>query len=683
MNLRVRWFSAAPALLLAALLQSQETASELLRSSVPAAPWGDSAGGPRAAVLVVAFLGITPPPLSPAASHASRAFPSGSQGQRPQEHARTAPEGDSDIFGRFNLGAAYGCDESYELRDAAIAAAEPQVDLTRYKGLLVFPPDCASADLRSPGWAALISASPCARDCVPSDSARDASDVCGAAMVSVEVGGGAAAATDSESDQYQAALAAPSTPAAIVTGEKTTSQSAVSTTVSVRQFGAKGNGIADDYSAMKAAAEYICKVPSGTLVYPPGVYRIRRYRILSGPRRNDVANIRYNGCNAVRIVGPGAKIDVAGSFHRSADVVQGPYAISYSVGVIPFEMLNSSNFTIAGFELDGNVDEMTRDPGVIEGGNAGILTTNCKNYSIEDVNVHHFHTDGITLGGNSTIGDQGALLKNVTAASNARQGLSIVQLRTATILDSRFLSTGKTGGYGYHEPAAGVDVEPQRIPPAEDVRTGLLSFERCRFEENRGPQFISTWPDRVETISVKDSYVKATLPDASPVAFLSVPANGVVSGTTFDLGLRNSVALAPVKKDLYPHIVKLTYTGNTFNLQNKQGIAAAVEQAPVDFLANSVRVVSSAQDTSILGLYYLDRVEANTFFFAGSGYLGATGSEPWAIVYAKVKSIQRNVYSTDLSGSRQYKTVYYGSGMTVAGETFQPVANFVPLKYVQ
>jgi hypothetical protein len=316
---------------------------------------------------------------------------------------------------------------------------------------------------------------------------------------------------------------------------------------------------------------------------------------------------------------------------------------------------------------------------VIEGGNAGILTTNCKNYTIENVNVHHFHTDGITLGGNSAVADQGAVLKNVIAANNARQGLSIIQLRTGTILNSLFLNTGRTGSYGYHEPAAGVDVEPVRVPPAEDVRTGLLTFDGCHFEENMGSQFISTWPERVEMISVRNSYVKATSQDGYPIAFLNAPATGVVSGNTLDLGPRYSVALAPLKKDKYSSLVKLTYSGNTFNLQNKQGLVTAAGTAPIDFIGNVVRVVSPAQDRSRLGLYYMDRVEANRFFIAGSGYIGSTGSQPWVIVYGRVKSIRGNVYSTDLAGSRQYNTVYYGSDQMISGETFQPPANFVPL----
>ncbi|HWQ52177.1 MAG TPA: glycosyl hydrolase family 28-related protein [Bryobacteraceae bacterium] len=468
------------------------------------------------------------------------------------------------------------------------------------------------------------------------------------------------------------------------TSQPRVSKRGVRGTVSVREFGAKGDGITDDYSAIKAAADYICTAPGGTLVYPPGVYKIDRYRVINGPRRNDVSNIRYNGCNGVQIIGTGAKIDVTGSFHRSADLTQGPYSVSYSVGVIPFEVLNSSNFKIVGFELDGNVDEMSRDPGVVEGGNAGILTTNCKNYSIENVNVHHFHTDGITLGGNSVVADQGAVLRNVTASNNARQGLSIVQLRTGTILNSQFLNTGRTGGsYGHHEPAAGVDVEPERVPPAEDARTGLLTFDGCRFEENVGSQFISAWPERVEMISVTNSRIKATSSDSSPVAFLNAPATGIVSGNTFDLGPRYSVALAPLKKDNYSSLVRLTYRGNTFNLQSKQGIITASEKAPVDFLGNIVRLVSSAQDTSSLGLYYLDRVEANTFFVAGSGYIGSTGSKPWVIVYGRVGSIRDNIYSTDLTGSRQYKTVYYGTGLTVAGEKFQPAENFAPISLVQ
>src|ERR1700737_4144591 len=53
--------------------------------------------------------------------------------------------------------------------------------------------------------------------------------------------------------------------------------------------------------------------------------------------------------------------------------LDGGYTYSYVDTVIPFEMIKSSGFTIMGFEIAGNVDQMTRDASFVEGNNAGIF----------------------------------------------------------------------------------------------------------------------------------------------------------------------------------------------------------------------------------------------------------------------------------------------------------------------
>src|SRR5947209_5127975 len=45
-----------------------------------------------------------------------------------------------------------------------------------------------------------------------------------------------------------------------------------SSAVSVMAFGAKGDGVTDDYLALRRAARYLCSNPGTTLVYPPGHY---------------------------------------------------------------------------------------------------------------------------------------------------------------------------------------------------------------------------------------------------------------------------------------------------------------------------------------------------------------------------------------------------------------------------
>jgi hypothetical protein len=444
--------------------------------------------------------------------------------------------------------------------------------------------------------------------------------------------------------------------------------------INVKTFGARGDGLTDDYDALQAAAAYVCRHPGTTLLFPPGTYRISRYRITGGPSENSVRNIRYTGCRNVTISGYGARIEVQGDFRRTADLTTGPVRTSYKNGVIPFEIINSSDFTIQGFELNGSADHMTRDPGVGEGANAGILTTRCRRYILQDIYVHHFPTDGITLGGNSEIADQDATLRRITAANNGRQGLSVIQVRAATISSSIFKLTGRTGGaYGSHAPAAGVDVEPVRAPPQEDLKTGALVFDRCRFEDNLGAQFVSGWPDKVDTITVQNSYISAPHPDGERCAFLNVAAQAVTRANTFDLASPHAVCLSLISPGLYQHIGQLTYANNLFRLGHNLGMATAIQPAAIAFIGNTVEVRATAPDPTTMRLDYLNRVEGNRFFVAAPGWAGSHST----IVYEKgATTVAENTYSTDLTGSR-YDGVYYGPGIACEDENF-PSANFKP-----
>lgn len=447
------------------------------------------------------------------------------------------------------------------------------------------------------------------------------------------------------------------------------------TILNVKDFGANGDGFSDDYEAMQAAAVAICRSPGATLVYPPGVYRINRYRIVGGTRANTVQNIRYIGCNGITIKGNGAKIDVKGDFRRSADYSDGTNIGSYANSVIPFEFINSSGFHLVGFEISGNVDQMSRDARVGEGSGTGILTTNCKDYSIENLIVHHFATDGITLGGNSELADQRIRLDHVISTHNARQGLSIIQVRQATIVNSVFSETGRTGAYGSHAPAAGVDVEPVRHPPEEDMYTGLILFDNCRFEENIGAQFVSGWPENVESITVKNSQIKATLPDTYGTAFMNVPRNGVTTNNTFELSSGRWVALAVRLAEQYASIAHLTYSRNTFQLGDNRGILAPIRQAPVDLVDNDIRIESTRADSNPLRLDYLNLIEGNHFFEANGGYF----KFDYTILYERGNmTVRNNSYDTDRN-SPGYFAVYYEPGIVTSGEIFPNSAHFRPV----
>ena len=461
----------------------------------------------------------------------------------------------------------------------------------------------------------------------------------------------------------------------ILTVNSAWSAPAKAVTLNVKDFGAKGDGVTDDYDAMQAAAVAICNAPGATLVYPAGVYRINRYRITAGPQKNKVLDIRYVGCSGNTITGSGASIEVKGDFRRAADLNDGGYWRSYSNSLIPFAFINSSGFHLTGFEINGNVNKMSRDARVVEGTGTGITTTNCKDYVLENLFVHHFATDGIHLGANSELADQRATVSNVTSTHNARQGLSIAQARQVTVVNSVFADTGRTGGYGSHAPAAGVDVEPGRRPPEEDVATGLIVFDHCRFEENIGSQFVSGWPGLVESITVQNSTIKATLADTSGTAFMNAPRTGITTNNTFELASGHWIAAAVRRPDQYPDIAHLTFSHNTIRLGSNSGILPPMLQAPVDLLDNDIRIENDRADLDPLRLSYFNLIEGNRFFVAGSGYSGLG----YTVLYERGKTtVRKNSYDTDRNSSGAF-TVYYGPGMATDGENFLNPTHFQPV----
>jgi len=303
--------------------------------------------------------------------------------------------------------------------------------------------------------------------------------------------------------------------------------------VNVKDLGAKGDGRTDDYEAIQKAAAQINRAGSGTLVFPPGRYLLNRISITKGPAPNGNKPITFSRCNGLRIQGQGAVIEVKGDFHRGKDVLVNGKPVSYSSSIIPFDMDRCSNFSIEGFELVGGAQRMTKDPEVLEGSCHGIRTSGCSDYTLRDLTIHHFATDGVYLGGGN-IADRGAMVERVKCARNGRQGMSLIHIQNATILDSTFEDTGRTeGAYGGHAPQAGVDIEPNAAPPKVDVATGQITFKRCTFRNNLGHQFVAAKALPYGPVRIESS-VLTRAADSLPIALYLVVSEGVVTGCQVD-----------------------------------------------------------------------------------------------------------------------------------------------------
>lgn len=116
-------------------------------------------GEQRSVVLMVTFPGVVPPAIA-TQSVADIFF--GSTGRSLDGFWKEASYGKTwatgDVFGWLTLDAVYSCDQYYQMRDAAIRAADSLVDFTRYNRIfIIFPPQgsCSWAGLSNVGCGTL------------------------------------------------------------------------------------------------------------------------------------------------------------------------------------------------------------------------------------------------------------------------------------------------------------------------------------------------------------------------------------------------------------------------------------------------------------------------------------------------------------------------------------------------
>lgn len=306
------------------------------------------------------------------------------------------------------------------------------------------------------------------------------------------------------------------------------SQFAIHAGISPDDYGAIPNDTLCDYTAICQAVDSINNAGKGILRFSEGIYLIDTFKITGGVDKNDINDIVFRNCDSLTILGYNTTLSLKGDFNRSSDYQVGDYWYSYKVSVCPFKMDTCSNFKILGIEIDGNVDQMTRAVSTVSTSVAGIITKSCRNYVIQDVEVHHFHTDGIMLGISNETADTGVVLNNVSSHHHARDALTIIQLRYGTIKNCTFTFAGNTGGsYAKHSPAAGTNIEVYWDP---DFKTGRITFDSCTYEDNYLAFICAAESD---SITICNSNLTNTSTNTSYYMLFS-PKDGIIKNCSLD-----------------------------------------------------------------------------------------------------------------------------------------------------
>ena len=209
--------------------------------------------------------------------------------------------------------------------------------------------------------------------------------------------------------------------------------------VSVKDFGALGNGTTNDTPAMQKAFAYIA-AKGGTLLIPPGTY-------LQGAGTNGAdASFTFTAANNIRIIGYGATITAATTLIADKG----------------FYFLNCNNITIEGLKYDGRLDERTFNLTTHASSN-GFGFRGCNQVTLRNLTAYRCMMDGIHIG-KATTSDGGLGCSNITidnciSTYNCRQGMSLVGASYVNVIGGSYSYTGEYGALKQTPPMAGIDIE--------------------------------------------------------------------------------------------------------------------------------------------------------------------------------------------------------------------------------
>lgn len=218
--------------------------------------------------------------------------------------------------------------------------------------------------------------------------------------------------------------------------------------LNVRDFGALGNGTADDTAAFQAAIDAL-PVDGGTVYVPAGSYAI----------------------DAVRSIRLRSRMHLEMAFDAKLVVIANAVERAYALLAD-----QASDVEISGGQILG---DRYRHLGTTGEWGHGIMVRGCSRVTIRDLRIADCWGDGISLGaakvtGQEPISSADVAIANVVSTNNRRQGLTIGRARYVEVRDSEFSNSNGT------LPETGIDIEPDYPGIAYKI-----NIQNCRLRGNR------------------------------------------------------------------------------------------------------------------------------------------------------------------------------------------------------
>ena len=220
----------------------------------------------------------------------------------------------------------------------------------------------------------------------------------------------------------------------------TTVQTKLRESVSVKDFGAVGDGVTDDTAAIQAAIDAVNAVGGGIVSVPQGTYMIN-----AGTFVNMKTNVTL-------FIDRGAELKAITNNYAVYSVIRGT---------------NVNNWSVIG---NGKITgERTTHTGATGEGGECITVFGCENFIIDGLTIQDGWGDGIYIGGNATVNQSRSFtIQNCYLNNNRRNNISVTAGRDFSIINNRITNANGT------LPEAGIDLEPNPSD-AWDVEDCIVS----------------------------------------------------------------------------------------------------------------------------------------------------------------------------------------------------------------